>query len=79
MVQAELTNPKDNMTSHSTATDTQEHQPGEGMDSFQYFSGKILEVFQGNYIKSVTLISLCCRKRVQRGIDVFWVTQKVPA
>lgn len=49
MVQAKLIYPKHNMTSHPIAT---EHQPGEGTDLLQYFSGKILEAFQGSYAKS---------------------------
>lgn len=79
MVQAELIYPKDNTTNHSTATDTQEHQPGAGMDSLWYFAGKILEAFQASYMESTTLISLHCRKEAQRGMDVLWVTQKAPA
>lgn len=57
MVQAELTYPKDNTTNHSPAIDTQEHQPGAGMDSLWYFAGKILETFQVSYMESTTLIS----------------------
>lgn len=48
-VQAKLIYPKDNMTSHSIAT---EHQPTEGTNSLQYFSGKILEAFPGSYVES---------------------------
>ena len=37
--------PQENMTGHSITVDTQEHQPGSGMGSLWYLSGKILEDF----------------------------------
>lgn len=62
MVQAELVYPKDNMIHHSIVT---EHQPGDRTDSLQYFSGKILEAFQGSDMESATQISLSYRKRAK--------------
>ena len=64
------------MTGHSVTVDTQEHQPGSGMDSLPYLSGKILEDFLGSYVESALLVSLHCTKTMQRGTNVLWVTQK---
>lgn len=39
------------MTGHSVTVDTQQYQPGSGMDSLWYLSGKILEDFLDSYVE----------------------------